>query len=73
MNIATEPRPEREYLPARGVWERYGKSSMTLHRWLADERMNFPKPVYFGRFRFWRLSELETWERQQVAKSREAA
>lgn len=73
MNIPIEPKAGREYLPARAVWERYGKTSMTLHRWLADERMNFPKPVYFGRFRSWKLSELEAWEREQAAKSREAA
>ena len=60
------------YLPARKVWERYGKTSMTLHRWLHDPGMNFPKPVYFGRFRYWKLSWLEEWEasceRQEVMK-----
>jgi predicted DNA-binding transcriptional regulator AlpA len=35
---------------------------MTLHRWIADERLNFPSPHYFGRFRFWKLAELEAWE-----------
>lgn len=62
-----------EYLPARLVWERYGVSFMTINRWLKDERMHFPEPTYLGRFRYWKLSDLEAWERRQAAKSREAA
>lgn len=50
------------FLTARSVWERYGVTSMSLYRWLADEDLGFPKPVYFGRFRHWRLSELIAWE-----------
>lgn len=57
--------PTSAYLPARKVWERYGVTSMTLHRWIADPRMNFPAPHYFGRFRFWRLADLEQWESEQ--------
>jgi hypothetical protein len=54
-----------EYLPARRVWERYGVTSMTLHRWERDPRLNFPAPHYFGRFRFWKLADLEAWELSQ--------
>jgi predicted DNA-binding transcriptional regulator AlpA len=74
MNITVEARPnEREFLPARKVWERYGVTSMTLHRWLHDERMEFPEPVYLGRFRYWRLADLETWERLQATRKAVAA
>ena len=59
------------FLPAREVWRRYGVSSMSLHRWLGDARMQFPRPHYFGRLRFWRLADLEAWERQR-ASSRSA-
>ena len=52
-------------LPARQVWERYGVTDMTLHRWIRDERRNFPKPVYIGRFRYWRLADLQRWERSR--------
>ena len=51
------------YLPASKVKERYGRSDMSLHRWLRDESMNFPKPIYFNRYRFWRLADLLAWER----------
>ena len=53
------------FLRAKDVRTRYGGvSDMWLYRKLADERSGFPKPVFFGRFRYWRLSELIAWERQ---------
>ncbi len=57
------------FLPARKTWERYGVSDMTLYRWLRDERMNFPKPVYLGRFRYWKLKDLESWEMSRARSS----
>jgi predicted DNA-binding transcriptional regulator AlpA len=45
------------FLPARRVWERYGVTDMTLWRWIHDGQLNFPKPVYFGRYRYWRLKQ----------------
>jgi predicted DNA-binding transcriptional regulator AlpA len=51
------------FLPARKVWERYGITSMTLWRWIQDEKLKFPPPVYIRRFRYWRLSDLIAWER----------
>jgi hypothetical protein len=54
------------YLPARKVWERYDVTGMTLHRWLHDEQMRFPKPIYFGRFRYWRIADLIAWENKRA-------
>ena len=54
--------PGDGFLPARSVWERYGVTSMSLYRWLADEKLAFPKPIFIGRFRFWRLADLIEWE-----------
>lgn len=51
------------YLPARVVWERYGVSSITLHRWIKSPEMHFPKPFYLGRYRYWKIADLEAWER----------
>ena len=49
-------------LPAAQVRERFGGvSDMWLHRRLQD-KSGFPRPVYIGRLRFWRLSELVAWE-----------
>lgn len=35
-----------------------GITTMTLWRWLNNPDMNFPRPIYIGRQRFWRESEL---------------
>ena len=56
-----EPKPE--FIPAPKVLERYGVSDMTLWRWLKDPALGFPRPVYIGRFRYFRISELDAWER----------
>ena len=53
------------YLPARLVWERYSITPMTLWRWSADDSFGFPKPTYFGRFRYFKLHELVDWEASQ--------
>jgi predicted DNA-binding transcriptional regulator AlpA len=36
-------------------------SDMTIWRWLKDEKLSFPKPIYVQRRRFWRESELLSW------------
>ena len=36
-------------------------SDMTLWRWLKDANLNFPKPIYVQRRRFWREAELIEW------------
>lgn len=38
-----------------------GISDMTLWRWLNDPEMDFPKPVYIGKRRYWREAELAEW------------
>jgi predicted DNA-binding transcriptional regulator AlpA len=41
---------------------------MTIHRWLNDPELNFPRPVYIGRYRYWRVEQLEAWEEEQARK-----
>src|SRR5258708_4776425 len=49
-------------LRAAQVRKRYGDcSDMWLHRRLHDDS-GFPKPVYVGPVRYWRLSDLLAWE-----------
>jgi predicted DNA-binding transcriptional regulator AlpA len=67
------PTADDRYLPARQVWERYGVSEMSIYRWQHDHRMAFPPPVYFGRFRYWRLSQLIEWEVACAAATRQGA
>lgn len=59
------------------VRARYGdRSHMWIERLLRREDSGFPKPVYVGRLRFWKIEELEAWERglagKTVEKSRTA-
>ena len=39
--------------------------------------MNFPKPIRIGRYKYWKLSDLEQWERSLprgvASKTEEAA
>jgi len=38
-----------------------GVSDMTLHRWLKDPNKAFPLPIYIGKRRYWRESEIIAW------------
>lgn len=59
--------PLKKYLPARQVWERYGVTSMTLHRWLKDKDLHFPPPAkVINNRRYWVAGELEAWERGRL-------
>jgi len=74
-DAATDHAATDEYLPAARVRARYSNiSDMTLSRWMADPRVGFPRPVYFGgRYRFWKLSAVVDWERKRAAGSGRAA
>lgn len=36
-------------------------SDMTLWRWLNTPSLNFPKPIYINRRRYWRRSDIRDW------------
>ena len=38
-----------------------GVSQMTIWRWQADPTLDFPKPIYIGRRRYWREAEIIAW------------
>jgi predicted DNA-binding transcriptional regulator AlpA len=58
--------PDDVYLKTRQVQLRYGGCShMFIERRLANDPA-FPRPVFMGRLRFWKLSELQKWEASQV-------
>ena len=47
--------------------KRYGgRSHMWIERRLLSDP-TFPRPAYFGRFRFWALDQIEVWERAAIA------
>ena len=64
-NKASEP----IFLPIAAVCGRYNEvSDMWIERRLKDSS-GFPKPIYIAKRRFWRLADLELWERGLATKS----
>jgi hypothetical protein len=67
------PPADAIFISARQLLARYGgRSAMWLHRKLRDDP-DFPRPIYFGRLQFYRLADLEQFERDVVARAKPAA
>lgn len=61
------------YLTARQVRARYGGvSDQTIWRWLHDQKVGFPQPTVISKRRYWRLIQLESWERLRVTERKAA-
>ena len=57
-----DPRDLNRLISASDVRTMFGNvSDMTIWRWLQDANLNFPKPIYVMRRRFWREAELIEW------------
>lgn len=70
--LNTDPRQvtsvaDDHLLPAARVVERYGVTSMTLHRWCKDDALGFPAPLRVNGRRYWRAGDLVAWERVRAA------
>jgi predicted DNA-binding transcriptional regulator AlpA len=61
------------YLSGPAVDRRYGWSSQTRWRRQKDAEIAFPKPMKIKGRTFYKISELEEWERRMAAASTEAA
>lgn len=63
--------PDRKYLHMSQLRERWGCSHMFVERRLVSDP-TFPKPYKFAAgpsaWRYWRLDEIEAWERTRVAR-----
>ncbi|MBW7964948.1 hypothetical protein [Bradyrhizobium sp. BR 10261] len=71
--------PEQK-IQIRGLTKRYDVTSRTIDRWLLKPHLDFPKPVMLvhdasGRVshRYWRLGDLEEWDRRQAVSSADRA
>jgi len=57
------------YLTSLQVRARYGGvSDMALWRWLRNPKLGFPRPIKINGRNYWRLDELEAWERRNRAE-----
>lgn len=62
---------EAIYITSRQLRQRFGGvSHMWIERRLADPdpSIPFPKPIYIKNRRYWRLDEIEAWERAAAAR-----
>jgi hypothetical protein len=58
-----------QFLTGPDVDRRYHRSSQTRWRWSKDPELNFPKPMLIKGKPFYRLSEIEAFERRMAAAS----
>lgn len=62
MNTQTDTCNPHRRISAGTVQQMCGNvSAMTLHRWLNNPDLDFPKPQYIGRRRYWREADLIAW------------
>ena len=61
-----------QYLPSRQVRERYGVTDMSLWRWLRNPKLGFPQPTIINSRRYWRVEDLEAWERTRGPRTEPA-
>ena len=45
-----------------------GVSDMSLWRWLQSEELDFPRPIYIGRRRYWKEGDIFAWLEAQPQK-----
>lgn len=57
------------FLRSKQLRARYNCSYFWIDYRLANDP-TFPKPIYFGRFRHWKLSALVAWEEAQAPRRR---
>lgn len=61
-------------IPAKAVRELCGGiSDMTVWRWQHDPALDFPRPAYVQKRRYWREAEILDWIAAQADASRGAA
>jgi hypothetical protein len=60
------------FLTTRMICARYSIVGRTLDRWLATGALEFPRPIYVNRRRYFRERQLQDWERARAAASKAA-
>ncbi|MHC2298209.1 helix-turn-helix transcriptional regulator [Rhizobium mongolense] len=57
------------YLGSGEVMERYRISTRTLHRWMKNQALGFPKPFRINRRFYFKVADLDRWEASRGAVS----
>jgi hypothetical protein len=53
-------------LPTRDVCARYKVNIRTIERWLVDDKLGFPAPIFINKRRYFRERDLVAFERSHV-------
>ncbi len=62
-----ETNPGEEWVGTKQVRARYNHvCARTIDRWIAAPKLDFPKPTMINGRRFWRVSQLQQWERKRA-------
>lgn len=65
---------DKRLIPAAAVRELCGGiSDMSLWRWLNDPALDFPRPIYIARRRYWRQADVFAWVEAQAQTQSEVA
>ena len=58
----------KAYLTGPQIQARYGVTKMTIHRWLVDARLGFPRPLKINQRNYWLESEVDEWDAARERK-----
>jgi len=61
----------RIWISAPSIAERFDVSDKTIARWERNAELGFPRATLINKRKFFRLDEVEAWERSQVSRGRE--
>ena len=54
--------PIKQYLTRRQIRERYNCADRTIARWIADAKLNFPRPIVIRERQFFDRAEVEAFD-----------
>lgn len=72
MNPDKQPHVATHLVTAAQILARYSISEITLWRWLRDNDLAFPRPLYIRKRRYWQATDLTDWEQECIQQRRRA-
>jgi hypothetical protein len=72
MRANVPPPDDEQLLPTAALRQRLGNCSHMQPERLMKRDPTFPRPLYIGQRRYWRLAELRAWE-AKLSREREPA
>lgn len=60
---------QSEFVTSNYIITRYRITAMTLWRWIKSDNVNFPKPIYINKRRYFRIDDVMKWEAERESGS----